>query len=184
MQYATCHRRLSSPAQSNFGSQNRRLSRMRFKGPKHDVFFILTSDEYRTLYTIAVVQAGKHFMLEKLMPLSLPSAKKIIEAEKAAHGLSFRCINALICTVFRGSTKTGPGWTEFSLCQPIRHLSRKFTDILPKSRTELLNDIFKECFQDTEITHTEQKYCRFLSYLGSHDLSLMRGALGGLPRLP
>ena len=54
-----------------------------FKDKGIDVVFILTSDEY---YTIAALQAGKHVMLEKPMTLSLPSAKKIIEAEKAANG--------------------------------------------------------------------------------------------------
>lgn len=58
-----------------------------FKDKSMDVVFILTSDEYHTLYTIAAVQAGKHFMLGKPMTLSLPSAKKTIEAEKAANEL-------------------------------------------------------------------------------------------------
>ncbi|ERF75844.1 hypothetical protein EPUS_01210 [Endocarpon pusillum Z07020] len=100
MQYATRHRRLSSTAQSNFAIPKSTIEPDEiFKAKSMDVVFILTSDEYHTLYTIAAIQAGKHFMLEKVMTLSLPSAKKTIEAKKAANGLE----------VFVAYMRSGPG---------------------------------------------------------------------------
>jgi predicted dehydrogenase len=54
--------------------------------PDVDVIFNLTSDEFHEAYTVAALKAGKHVMIEKPITLSIPSAKRIIDAEKAAGG--------------------------------------------------------------------------------------------------
>ncbi|KAL4817628.1 hypothetical protein BDW67DRAFT_32285 [Aspergillus spinulosporus] len=41
-------------------------------------------NEYHELYTIAALQAGKHVMVETPVSLSIPSAKRILDAEKEA----------------------------------------------------------------------------------------------------
>lgn len=47
-------------------------------------------------------------------------------------------------------------------------------------RNRLLEALYHEAFPGTEqVTDEMRKYCRFLGSLGSHDLSLMREALGG-----
>jgi predicted dehydrogenase len=52
--------------------------------PHIDLIFNLTSDEFHETYTIAAL-AGKHVMVEKPLSLSLPSAQRIIDAEKKAR---------------------------------------------------------------------------------------------------
>jgi len=170
-----------------------------FRDVNIDVVFILTSDEFHAPLTIAALQAGKDVMLEKPMTLSLLSAEKIIEAEKAAKGPR----------VFVGYMRRyAPSFVEVfkreiaSIPQILHARSRdivgpnalfvsqsgtfpvKETDIAPESsngKAKLLDGLFQECFGDSAISVTKQKYCRFLGSLGSHDLSLMREALGGLP---
>lgn len=57
-----------------------------FTNSKLDVVFVLTADEYHEEYTVKALQHGKHVFVEKPMTLSLPSARRIIEAEKASNG--------------------------------------------------------------------------------------------------
>ena len=52
--------------------------------PDVDLIFHLTFDEYHETYTIAALEVGKHVMVEKPLFLSLPSAQRVIEAEKIA----------------------------------------------------------------------------------------------------
>lgn len=170
-----------------------------FKDASIDVVLILTSDEFHTPYTIAALQAGKNVMLEKPMTLSLSSAEKIIEAEKAANGPrvfigymrryapsflgAFKSEIASIPKILYARSRDIVGPNSLFVDQS-GTFPEKHTDFPLESgdvRTKLLDKLFQECFRDTEITLAKQNYCRFLGSLGSHDLSLMREALGGLP---
>lgn len=167
-----------------------------FHDPCIDVVFILASDEYHAPYTIAALQAGKHVMLEKPMTLSLPFAQKIIEAEKAANGPrvfvgymrryapsfveAFKSEISAIPRILYARSRDIVGPNSCFVGQS-GTFPQKYTDIPSESdeaRIKLLDTMFQECFAQTEITATKQKYCRFLGSLGSHDLSLMREALG------
>jgi hypothetical protein len=55
-------------------------------GPFHVTVFVLTSDEFHDQYTVAALQHGKHVSVEKPMTLSIPSAERIVDAERAAYG--------------------------------------------------------------------------------------------------
>jgi hypothetical protein len=62
--------------------------------------------------------------------------------------------------------------------------SEKYNDYPATSgemKIKLLDALFQECFPKVEIAPARQKFCRFLGSHGSHDLSLMREALGGPP---
>ncbi|KAL2870838.1 Gfo/Idh/MocA family protein [Aspergillus lucknowensis] len=52
--------------------------------PDIDLILNFMPNEYHELYTIAALQAGKHVMVETPVSLSIPSARRIIEAEKDA----------------------------------------------------------------------------------------------------
>jgi predicted dehydrogenase len=170
-----------------------------FKDADIDLVFILTSDEFHAPLTIAALQAGKDVMLEKPMTLSLLSAEKIIEAEKAAKGPrvfvgymrryapsfveAFKREIASIPRILYARSRDIVGPNALFVGQS-GTFPEKQTDFTPESsdvKAKLLDDLFQECFGDSAISVSKQKYCRFLGSLGSHDLSLMREALGGLP---
>lgn len=170
-----------------------------FSDPNIDVIFVLTSDEFHEPYVVAALRSGKHVFVEKPISLSLASAQRIVEAEKAANGPKVfvgymrRYASSFVSTFMR-EISTIPKILyarSRDIVGPNSHFVGqsgtfpvKMTDFPPdagKTRTELLDKLFKECFQGEEITPEKQKYCRFLGSLGSHDLSLMREALGGLP---
>lgn len=170
-----------------------------FQDSSVDVVFVLTSDEFHAPYTIAALQAGKHVMLEKPMTLSLPSAEKIIETEKAADGPKvfvgyMRRYAPSFVEAFKSEISTIPKILyarSRDIVGPNPHFvsqsgtfPQQFSDFPARpseTKNELLNVLFQECFPDQQITPAKEKYCRFLGSLGSHDLSLMREALGGLP---
>ena len=170
-----------------------------FQDAEIDLVLILTSDEFHTPHTIAALQAGKHVMVEKPMTLSLPSAEKIIEAERAANGPrvfigymrryapsfveAFKHEISSIHKILYARSRDIVGPNSHFVGQS-GTFPNKYTDFAADSgetKAELLDALYQECFPNTDITPAKQTYCRYLGSLGSHDLSLMREALGGLP---
>ena len=170
-----------------------------FTDPGTDLIFILTSDEFHVPYIIAALRSGKHVFVEKPITLSLPGVNAVIEAEKVANGArvfvgymrryapsftkAFMREVATIPRILYARSRDIIGPNSHFVSQsgtfPIRH-----ADIPPeasKTRTVLLQRLLQQAFGDREVTSEKEKYCRFLGSLGSHDLSLMREALGGLP---
>jgi predicted dehydrogenase len=166
--------------------------------PKIDVVFVLTSDESHEQYTVAALQHGKHVFVEKPITLSLPSVKRIIDAERVANGPKvfvgyMRRYAPSFVSAFKREMATIPKILyarSRDIIGPNSHFvgqsgtfPAKFTDFPPgatKTRTDILDMLFMEAF-DGQVTPIKQAYCRFLGGLGSHDLSLMREALGGMP---
>ncbi|KAL3426847.1 myo-inositol 2-dehydrogenase [Phlyctema vagabunda] len=161
-----------------------------------DVVFILTADEFHEEHCIAALAAGKLVFIEKPITLSIPSAERIIEAEKAAGG------NKVFVGYMR---RYAPSFTKAFLREvasiprilyarsrdivgPNSHFVNqsgtypiKVTDVPAEAvqqRAARLSMLLKETFPDREATSEDTKYCRFLGSLGSHDLSLMREAVG------
>lgn len=170
-----------------------------FDNPDIDVVLVLTSDEFHVPYTVAALQHGKHAFVEKPITLSIASARKIIDAEKAANGpkvfvgymrryassfvAAFKREIATIPRILYARSRDIVGPNSYFVGQS-GTFPAKFADFPPeavKARLEFLDALFSECFEGQQITLEKQKYCRFLGSLGSHDLSLMREGLGGLP---
>ena len=170
-----------------------------FSNPDIDVVLVLAIDEFHTILAVAALQHGKHVFVEKPISLSVPSVMKILEAEKAANGPKvfvgyMRRYAPSFVKAFKREIATIPRILyarSRDIIGPNSHFVGqsgtfpvKFTDLPPaadKTRAELLDALFKECFGGQEVTPEKQNYCRFLGSLGSHDLSLMREGLGGLP---
>ncbi|KAI9728100.1 MAG: hypothetical protein M1834_007816 [Cirrosporium novae-zelandiae] len=168
-----------------------------FNNPNVDIVFILTSDDFHADYCISALKAGKHVMIEKPLTLSLPSAQAILEAAKMApngakvfvgymrryaHSFvkAFKDEVASIDKIMYARSRDiiGPNshFVNQSGTFPI-----KFVDFPPnagKERDQRLYKLISEAFKGKEITKERFDYCRFLGSLGSHDLSLMREALG------
>lgn len=168
--------------------------------PDIDLIFNLTSDEFHAPYTIAALEAGKHVMVEKPLTIGLASGHSILEAEKNAkngakvfvgymrrYAPSFvEAFKSEVATIprilyARSRDIIGPNsyFVGQSGTEPV-----KYTDF-PPSAAEDRNDrvaaLLSDAWERQTVTPERSDYCRFLHSLGSHDLSLMREALGGLP---
>lgn len=168
-----------------------------------DVIFILTSDEFHAEYTIAALQAGKNVMVEKPLTLSLPAAQRIIDAEKKTGGKNRVFVGymrryapsftgaflrevASIPEILYARVRDMSGPNAFFVDQSGTFQLKNADDIpdgATQARNKLLDELYREAFPNAPngvVTDEMKKYCRFLGSLGSHDLSLMREALGGL----
>ncbi len=161
-----------------------------------EVVLNLTSDQFHAPYTIAALQAGKNVMLEKPLTLSTKAGLAIIEAEKAAGGPrvfvgymrryapsfteAFQREIASIPRILYARSRDiiGPNahFVEQSGTSPVR-----FTDLAPEASQAAqdgLDALLQEALGEGGVTPSKIAYWRFLASLGSHDLSLMREALG------
>ncbi|OQO10557.1 hypothetical protein B0A48_03855 [Cryoendolithus antarcticus] len=162
-----------------------------------DVVFILCTDEFHEPYTIAALQAGKHVMLEKPMTLSSPSAQRMVDAEQSAPngarvfvGYMRRYAKSFTQTFLRELTTIprilyarsrdfcGPNPRFLSESGTFQIRSTDYSAEAAVERERRLDILYREAFPDQEVTLEKQQYCRFLGSLGSHDISLMREALG------
>lgn len=164
--------------------------------PEVDLVMILTADEFHESLCISAVRAGKLVFIEKPITLSIPSVQRILEAEKAAGG------NKIFVGYMR---RYAPSFTQaflrevanipkimYARCRdiigPNAHFvgqsgtsPMKFADFPPNAKQDQkvhLAKLFSEAFPDHTLSQRYIQYCRFLGSLGSHDLSLMREALG------
>lgn len=165
-----------------------------------DVVFVLTSDEFHAEYTIAALQAGKNVMVEKPLTLSLPAAQRIIDAEKKSTGKVFVGYMRRYAPSFTGAfmrevasipnilyvrvrDMSGPNafFVNQSGTFQIRPDPKDISGGAVRVRDKLLDELYREAFPGAAVvTEKMKKYCRFLGSLGSHDLSLMREALGSV----
>ena len=168
--------------------------------PDIDLIFNLTSDEFHAPYTIAALEAGKHVMVEKPLTLGLASGESILEAERKAkdgakvfvgymrrYAPSFvEAFKREVATIprimyARSRDIVGPNslFVGQSGTEPVKH-----TDFPPNAvedRNKRISALLNDVWGGQEVTPERSDYCRFLGSLGSHDLSLMREGLGGLP---
>lgn len=161
--------------------------------PEVDLVFILAADEFHEPLCIASLQAGKLVFIEKPITLSIPSAQRIIEAETAAGGKkvfvgymrryapsftdAFKREVASIPKIIYARSRDIVGPNSHFVGQSAT-FPKKFSDFPPdKEREERLNKLISEAFPNGA-SDEDVKYCRFLGSLGSHDLSLMREAIG------
>ncbi|KAF4622711.1 hypothetical protein G7Y89_g14316 [Cudoniella acicularis] len=160
-----------------------------------EIVFILTADEFHETLCVEALEAGKLVFIEKPISLSIQSAQRIIKAEKAVGGNkvfvgymrryapsfteAFKREVASIPRIMYARSRdiVGPNahFVGQSGTSPI-----KFFDFPPGSaqeRSKNLDKLLGEAFPSPP-TDKDVKVCRFLGSLGSHDLSLMREAIG------
>lgn len=164
--------------------------------PSIDLVFILTSDEYHEPLAIAALKAGKQVFVEKPLTLSIPSAKRMIAAEKEAGGPRLfvgymRRYAPSFVNAFKREIEH-MNWINYARVRDFSGPNKFFVDQsgtfqvkntdfpagAAEEREKLLNTMFDEAFEGREVTEEKKQYCRFLNSLGSHDISLMREVLG------
>ncbi|KAF7187560.1 Myo-inositol 2-dehydrogenase [Pseudocercospora fuligena] len=168
-----------------------------FKSPNVDVVFILTSDEFHEPYVISAIEAGKHVLVEKPLSLSIPSAQRIIDASKKhpdsvvfvgymrryakSFTQTFKREVATIPRILYARVRDFPGPNPRFVDESGTFMVENTKDIpvsAGEERNRRLDVLFKEAFPDQEVTEEKKKACRFFGSLGSHDISLMREAIG------
>jgi predicted dehydrogenase len=158
--------------------------------------FVLTSDDVHEPYIIAALEAGKHVMIEKPLTLSVASAERIIAAEAKANGPivfvgymrryaasfveTFKREIAGIPRILYARSRDfpGPNAKFVSESGTFVHKAQDYPPNAAADSESRLDVLFRECFPGHSITAERKKFCRFLNTLGSHDLSLMREAIG------
>ncbi|RDW74151.1 hypothetical protein BP5796_07593 [Coleophoma crateriformis] len=166
------------------------------KHPAVDLVMILSSDEFHEQHCISALSAGKLVFIEKPLTLSLPSAQRILDAEKAAGGNKiFVGYMRRYAPSFTGAFLREVAGIEKILYARVRDVVGpnshfvsqsgtfpvKPTDISAEAgeeRVSNLKALMKETFPEHEASTVDVQFCRFLGSLGSHDLSLMRETLG------
>ncbi|KAF9880258.1 myo-inositol 2-dehydrogenase [Colletotrichum karsti] len=173
-----------------------------FNDPAIDVVMILTSDEYHAPYAIASLEAGKSVLVEKPMTLSVQAAEEIIDAETKApnnarvfvgymrrYAPSLRAFKREIESIDKikyARVRDIIGPNAYFIGQSGAH-PQKYSDDIPTGASEdrkarlavLLGQAWGQAPES--LTNAQMDYCCMLGSLGSHGLSLMREALGGLP---
>ncbi|KAL3464149.1 hypothetical protein BJX64DRAFT_106842 [Aspergillus heterothallicus] len=173
--------------------------------PEINLILNFMPNEYHELYTIAALQAGKHVMVETPVSLSIPSARRIIEAEKdAPNGVrvfvaSARRYAPCFEDVFKKEVRSLER-IHYARCRMIAgpHVAHTATSLrvgarnnegegqaLPpikeagEDRTKRLRGLLEEVFgKDEQPNQERMALSRFLASLGCHDLGLMRDTLG------
>ncbi|KAE8350817.1 hypothetical protein BDV28DRAFT_31259 [Aspergillus coremiiformis] len=165
--------------------------------PTIDLVLNFMPNEYHEFYTVAALEAGKHVMVETPVSLSIPSAKRIIEAEKRAPNEA----KVLVASARRYA----PCFEEFkreaasldrifyARCRNIAGPHSAHSATTPKNKLpsvegsisnggqhgeRLSHCLLQEVFQGEELTEERLSLSRFLASLGCHDLGLMRDTLG------
>lgn len=164
-----------------------------------DLVFVLSSDEYHAPLTIAALKAGKDVFLEKPVTLSLPSAQRIVDAERASGGKRIfvgymRRYAPSFTAAFKREVSTmgrilyarvrdfsGPNAYFVNGSGTFQVKNTDFPSGSAEERSAKFEDLFREALPGQPgqgVTDEKRKYVRFLGSLGSHDISLMREVLG------
>ena len=177
-----------------------------FQHPDIDVVFILTSDQFHEEYTIAALRAGKQVLVEKPLTLSIPAAQRMRDAAASASSSSgAKVFVAYMRRYARSFTHTflrelrSIDRILYARVRDFPGPNGRFVGqggafaLLPEAGTapvtseagrdfgsgDALEKLLGETFAGIgEVTEERKKFCRFLGSLGSHDLSVMREALG------
>lgn len=167
------------------------------KNPEVELVFVLTSDDSHESVVVSSLEAGKFVLVEKPLTLSIPSAERIIAAEKAVSSSPRIFVGYMrrYAPSFVNAFKREVASIPRVLYARVRDFSGpnakfvgesgafavKNSDFPPEAGTERdsrLETLLREAFPGKEVTDEKKQMCRFLGSLGSHDLSLMREVLG------
>ncbi|KAK7207653.1 hypothetical protein BZA70DRAFT_271866 [Myxozyma melibiosi] len=168
------------------------------KSDNVDVVFVVNSDEYHCAHAIIALENDKSVLIEKPMALNNRDADLIAEAAKKSKGKVMVGYMRRYAPIFEDAVKEIGGLDKINYAR-VRDIigpnsvfvdqsgtyPKRFSDFTPEDgedRTARATDLVHQGVDvETGIENPEplvQRTWRFLNGLGSHDLSLMREALG------
>ncbi|KAF5027831.1 hypothetical protein F66182_58 [Fusarium sp. NRRL 66182] len=163
-----------------------------------DAVVIASSDEYHAAHAILALQHNKHVLVEKPLALTKRDALAIGEAEKRSQGKVMVGYMRRYAAPFEDAIREIGGMDEI-LYARVRDIigpnscfvdqsgtfPKKFTDFSPADaddKTARANELIKTALQEechgVAVTPESTLMWRVFAGLGSHDLSVMREALG------
>ena len=162
-----------------------------------DVILVVNSDEYHVAHAILALKHDKHVFVEKPMALNNRDAEAIIEAERRSKGKVMIGYMRRYAPAFVDAVKE-IGSMDQILYARVRDIigpnsafvsqsgtyPKRFTDFRPedtKDKDAKAADILEQGLQKDSgvgVTPESTMMWRLLGGLGSHDLSVMREALG------
>ncbi|CAI7596270.1 unnamed protein product [Penicillium pancosmium] len=155
--------------------------------PEVDVVFVINSDEYHALHGILALKYNKHVFIEKPMSLNDRDADAIIAAEKLSNGRVMVGYMRRFAPAFEDAIREIGGMDKI-LYARVRDQSgtfpKKASDFSAadvEDRTARATEIVAQGMQVEAGVSSDDvtlRIWRALGGLGSHDLSLMREALG------
>ncbi|OGE56475.1 hypothetical protein PENARI_c003G10091 [Penicillium arizonense] len=165
--------------------------------PEVEVVFVINSDEYHALHGILALKYNKHVFIEKPMSLNDRDADAIIAAEKASEGCVMVGYMRRYAPAFQDAIREIGGMEKilYARVRDIIGPNSTFVDqsgTFPKKASDFAAaDVEDRTARATKIvaqgmqveagvnsSDVPPRIWRALGGLGSHDLSLMREALG------
>lgn len=157
-----------------------------------DVVFVLNSDEYHAEVAVDAANEGKHVLIEKPMALTMADADAVIEAKNKNKVKVMVGYMRRYATAFEAAVKEIGGLDKIIYAR-VRDIIGQNDYFVGQSGTypKRFSDISEAVIVDKQergkklvteaIGEADDQlafYYRFLGTLGSHDLSVMREALG------
>ncbi|KAK0261975.1 hypothetical protein LTR35_017756 [Friedmanniomyces endolithicus] len=165
--------------------------------PNVDVVFVINANEYHTPHTVFALQHDKIAFVEKPMAMNLRDVELILDAERKSKGTVMVGYMRRYATAFIDAVKEIGGLEKITYARVRDIIGRnplfitqsgtfphRFSDYSQEDARELADRNTDWCNQglkeDLDIPVTEQSKTMWLllGSLGSHDLSVMREALG------
>ncbi|KAH8901558.1 NAD binding Rossmann fold oxidoreductase [Thozetella sp. PMI_491] len=166
--------------------------------PDVDIVMVINSDEYHAAHAILALQNGKHVFVEKPLALSKRDVLAIADAESKSKGSVMVGYMRRYAAPFEDAVNEIGGMDKI-LYARVRDIigpnstfvsqsatfPKKFTDFAPEDiadkdarAQEIVATALAEDCGNVPVTADSTFMWRMLGSLGSHDLSVMREALG------
>lgn len=165
--------------------------------PDVDLVFVINSTEYHALHAVLALENNKHVFIEKPMAMNNRDAHRIIDAERASKGTVMVGYMRRYATAFLDAVEEIGGLDRITYAR-VRDIigrnayfvdqsgtfPRTFSDYSAKDSNDLAarsDDINREGLEadlNVPVRKDSAAMWSLLGGLGSHDLSLMRDALG------
>jgi len=166
--------------------------------PDVDAVLVANSDEYHAVHAILALKHNKHVLVEKPMAMNRRDAHALIEAEAKSKGMVMVGYMRRYAAPFEDAIKEIGGLDKI-LYARVKDIigpnscfvgqsgtfPEKFTDFRPedsedktKRGDEAIAIAMKEDCGGVPVTEDTTRMWRIFGGLGSHDLSVMREALG------
>ncbi|CAH0051708.1 unnamed protein product [Clonostachys solani] len=163
-----------------------------------DVVLVVSSDEYHSSHAVCALQHNKHVFVEKPVALTSRDIQTIMAAEKSSKAKAMVGYMRRYASPFEDAVKEIGGLDKI-LYARVRDIigqnsffvdqsstfPRKFTDFKPddaRDKSNRAKEMIAEAFEKDcggiAVTDDSTLMWRILAGLGSHDLSVMREALG------
>ncbi|CAI6099434.1 unnamed protein product [Clonostachys chloroleuca] len=142
-----------------------------------DVVLVVSSDEYHSSHAVCVLQHNKHVFVEKPVALTSRDIQTIMTAEKSSKAKAMVGYMRRYASPFEDAVKEIGGLDKILYARVRDFKPEDATDKSNRAK-EMIAEAFEKDCGGILVTDNSTLMWRILAGLGSHDLSVMREALG------